>query len=698
MNNAPGTSQFVRVLSEFSLTTEPGVIPLSEAPKTTKKGDRSVHVKPVKPALAPSREKYKFRPEWRKLPDMKRWLTQTKDPSRAFCKYCKVELVALLNNLRIHAKSDKHRNAADKYLPASRKRAVNKSEAVSTVTKQREKQHRQPDEREQPAPSRLAYAAMLEANAVFDYPSRLQRNTSSEASVDEIERTNQITSLGSHYFESLVKDIGDSYYSLLLDESPDITVNKILGIAIRYYSASSMRIVSAYLGLTKIEDATVADIVGAIKKMLHRAHLKLENLQGIGLDNASTMVEINLNIHGVLKLDVPHLKLFSCLCHSLQLAVSEASLNTLPNNIEFMIRETYNWFAHSSTRRLKYSELYDAINGEEDPVKIPQATGIRWLSIDTVVERILAQWQRLECHFETSRSKHSCLTADVLYKIYQDKSYFVYLKFLQPILGSVQETSRNFESKTADPTKLLSDLKMLYASIANRVVQSTALISTNERNNRGHLNLSSAMASALDTACSEHGIHGEAKASLKSRCVSFLVNLKKELEKRLPPDFEMLEKMNLFSVSECLKSDRMPITDVASYFEKNSAPSTLSRIESEWDKLRAINWKETTDTEKFWIEVVKYRDSSGEQQPFKLLSNLAFKILCLPHSNAHVERIFSQIDRIKSELPNETDLALFDSVLHVRFGLERIGAPNKHGAFDIFESTIALWNFLRAKN
>lgn len=42
--------------------------------------------------------------------------------------------------------------------------------------------------------------------------------------------------IGPYFYESLVKDIDDGYYSLLIDKSTDITVNKLLGVAIRYYS------------------------------------------------------------------------------------------------------------------------------------------------------------------------------------------------------------------------------------------------------------------------------------------------------------------------------------------------------------------------------------------------------------------------------------------------------------------------------
>lgn len=88
--------------------------------------------------------------------------------------------------------------------------------------------------------------------------------------------------IGPYFYEILVKDIGDGYYSLLIDESTDITVNKMLGIAIRYYSVEQKRIVSTFLSLIHIEDGTAESIVSAIKKILIYTRMQLIKMQGIG--------------------------------------------------------------------------------------------------------------------------------------------------------------------------------------------------------------------------------------------------------------------------------------------------------------------------------------------------------------------------------------------------------------------------------
>jgi hypothetical protein len=54
----------------------------------------------------------------------------------------------------------------------------------------------------------------------------------------------------------------------------------------------------------------------------------------------------------------------------LQLAVSAAAKHTIPRKIEFLIRESYDWFSKSSLRQDSYKNLYAAINEGKEPLKL----------------------------------------------------------------------------------------------------------------------------------------------------------------------------------------------------------------------------------------------------------------------------------------------------------------------------------------
>lgn len=55
------------------------------------------------------------------------------------------------------------------------------------------------------------------------------------------------------------------------------------------------------------------------------------------------------------------------------------------------------------------------------------------------------------------------------------------------------------------------------------------------------------------------------------------------------------------------------------------------------------------------------------------LSSLVIMILSLPHSNGEIERVFSQMNIIKSKLRNRMKTESANALLHIRYGLRRTG-------------------------
>jgi hypothetical protein len=65
------------------------------------------------------------------------------------------------------------------------------------------------------------------------------------------------------YFKkkNLRKDIGNSVYSLLIDESTDISVVKYLGISIIYFSYSTKVFVTTFFALVELNKCDAQSIV-----------------------------------------------------------------------------------------------------------------------------------------------------------------------------------------------------------------------------------------------------------------------------------------------------------------------------------------------------------------------------------------------------------------------------------------------------
>ena len=82
-----------------------------------------------------------------------------------------------------------------------------------------------------------------------------------------------------------------------------------------------------------------------------------------------------------------------CVCRFTQLAISYASAECKPRNLEYILAKTHNLAAKSSVRQYQYNELYKAINdGSPQPYKIVSDCKTRWLSIQPAEQNIIAQW------------------------------------------------------------------------------------------------------------------------------------------------------------------------------------------------------------------------------------------------------------------------------------------------------------------
>lgn len=113
------------------------------------------------------------------------------------------------------------------------------------------------------------------------------------------------------------------------------------------------------------------------------------------------------------KLDLKNLILVKCICHSLHLCASKAS-EVFSDEVDFLLRETYNWFKYSSLRLSKYKEIYNLINVDSNFSKFVQLSKTRWLSRYRAVEIFLSNYLELQTFFELNADKERCHTAKLL--------------------------------------------------------------------------------------------------------------------------------------------------------------------------------------------------------------------------------------------------------------------------------------------
>ena len=374
-----------------------------------------------------------------------------------------------------------------------------------------------------------------------------------------------------------------------------------------------------------------------------------------------------------MKKDNEDLLLIKCICHSLHLVASYAFAH-LPSNLDYMIRESYNWFRRSALRKKSYADLYRAINDGKDPLQLIPLSSTRWLARSNCIKRILDNWDSLKLHFQLASSDCDRYLAKELYNMYSDPINELYLVFAMPILSAFERINLLFQSDRADHGKLLRELENFTLTMLRRILhpqfvnfevnlEFTSIYLPIEKVDFGYN-----FANKLATIRIQ--ISSASVKNIHERCHMFLKSCCKELLNRIPSNHATLQKINNFSPNICLNPSRPAFAELPLELADQSQ---LNLLEDQWRQILNMQWQDiltpesnlANDGASFWCYIYNMKDAIGNPV-MRELSSFALKLYSLPISNATVERVFSRVTSVKTKLRNRMCLELLDSILRIK--------------------------------
>ncbi len=405
-----------------------------------------------------------YKKEWERDPVLASWIQAVPgDVTKAFCKQCKCEVRAHHADLQRHAETAKHKQNTSKVtstrtlfdLGCSSKQVDNTSIKTAEL-------------------KLAAHIACHSSIATVDHLGEIAKAISGKTIALHRTKCSALIKnvLSPVVHDELLEDLKDQSYSLIIDESTDIGMDKQLCVIVRYFSHKRSCIVTTFLGIIPLECGTAEGIFTALRQFLDKNRLPAERCIGLGTDGCNTMCGKNQSVMTKFQALCPRMIHIRCICHSVQLCSSYA-LKTLPRNIEFLVGETYNWFSHSTLRQQKYKQLYSCINIGEEPQKILKVSDTRWLSIAPCVQRILSQFEELKLHFQIVKDEERNYTAELLYQMYCCSENKLYLLFLKPILLELNRVNKLFQLDKGNPAHLLRELMTLYSTLLGKVFRPT---------------------------------------------------------------------------------------------------------------------------------------------------------------------------------------------------------------------------------
>ena len=121
----------------------------------------------------------------------------------------------------------------------------------------------------------------------------------------------------------------------------------------------------------------------------------------------------------------PNIYFMRCICcHTAHLCASSAC-EKLPRTLEELLRDIYNYFAHSLKRQSQYAVIQEFVDVEPHKMLCPCQT--RWLSIQCSVARVIEQWDALVSYFQiVSQTDNLLVSAKILNHL---EAIYALLKF-----------------------------------------------------------------------------------------------------------------------------------------------------------------------------------------------------------------------------------------------------------------------------
>lgn len=582
--------------------------------------------------------------------------------------YCKTDIVAHRKSIKDHGNTKKHIDSAKNEKACLRIPKIHQF-AVPTI-----------DEKRKIAELKLAaYVSEHSSVNAIDHLSTVVKDLDPDSPIlskIKLHRTKCtgliVNVLSPCMLQDLFEDLGDSYYSLIIDESTLIDTTKVMCVMIRYFSIKLRQIRTTFYRLIHLQSGTAESMTESFKDQLKKDGLNMTKIIGIGVDGANSMIGEHNSFGSRLREIIPHLVTVKCLCHSLHLA-AEKACDVLPRNLDYLVETSHSWFSRSTKRTIEFADLYKTITGKM-PTTIPKLSGTRWLARFEAIQILIAQWDEYKLYFELEKSKTRCssgYTAEELWNMFKKDENKLYLLFIRDVLKDVINLNKLFQSSAVEPFKLFTDLNFLMFSTLQRIIVPHQLDKVKNQDLASY----DFKKYVMMTDCINFGfyfnelsgkINNENLKVIKERCKEFLIKLTEELQKRIPTNLQILEKICVFSPENARNSIKPDITDIAVTFK--AICSNIESTNTEWSLVHRVEVDAVTSDE-FWGKLNLISDSAGQKR-FPHISNLALALLSLPFSNASVERAFSIVNVVKDKLRNKLLVKTIDAIVRVRFSVE----------------------------
>lgn len=477
--------------------------------------------------------------------------------------------------------------------------------------------------------------------------------------------------IGKESFDNLCEDLRQTKFSLIIDESTDLSTTKHLCLVVRY--AKKNRIWDCFLALVPLEAANAVSLFEHIVNVFNSNNIPYKkHLIGFASDGANVMMGRNNSVVTLLQNEIPDIFILKCTCHSFHLCASYACTK-LPRFIEDFVRDIYNYFSSSPKRVSEFKNFQIFCDLKVHKIIHPSQT--RWLSVHAAVKRILDQFSALKLFFidQVSNNDHLLAAENILQKLH-DPTTLLFLEFLDFVLPLFNDLNKEMQAEHPKIhilyEKVSQTLRTFFDCFLKREYLTSNPIENVDFNNpRNFMDIDVVYygAAATDRLLSSSDLSPSQVNLFKCRCLAFYVEACQQIITRFPLKNNPIKGLGVIEPTNVKSGKTASIIPVVRLFPNIVQNNDFQQIDTEWRILRNCEQIKTfpDNIELFWdnVSLLKRGDDT---QMVPLLSAVIYTILSLPHSSANVERIFSHINRMKTKQRNRLSTESITGLLHTK--------------------------------
>ncbi|XP_063860623.1 LOW QUALITY PROTEIN: uncharacterized protein LOC135100933 [Scylla paramamosain] len=283
--------------------------------------------------------------------------------------------------------------------------------------------------------------------------------------------------IGNESLKEIVACLKIHKYSIIVDESTDVSTTKQLAIVVRVVNTQQCTVEDKFLQLLDVEDSSAEGLFHLLSTFFDENGIPFENMLGFAADNASVMMGSMGGLKAKLLDRVPHLFVNGCICHSLNLCSSAACLK-LPSSVETLRKDIHNFINHSPKRLLKFKEFQQFVR--VDVHRLLNTSQTRWLSLESVVDRTLEQWSALILFFQSEALESQVQSAVHILNALNNPLFKMYFTFLGYILPIINKMNREFQSESVMIHTAYSNICAFYRTILSNYIKKDILKSKSD--------------------------------------------------------------------------------------------------------------------------------------------------------------------------------------------------------------------------